>query len=146
MDKFRTSVRTRPIEEQTLGSEFYARENSKPLFNSHDIMTVHHVHKYHTLLLLFKVLKLRSPFNLYECFNMSRRKTTLIITPSPSTNFVYQASIMWNTIRSIVNIEDFSFSTSRFKFILKKSILVRQKLGDPIEWSEENFELQKLFM
>ena len=105
-------------------------------------MTVHNVHKYHTLLLFFKIMKLRSPIELCECFNMSRRKGTLILTPLPSINFVYQASFLWNIFRNIVNIEDFSFSTSRFKSILKKSILVRQKLGDPIEWSEENFELR----
>ena len=40
-------------------------------------------------------------------------------------------------------MEDFSFSLCRFKTIVKKSILVRQKLGDPVEWSEENFSLNK---
>ena len=142
LNKFMTSVRTRSKDEQTLGPEFYARENSKPLFSMHNIMTVHTLHKYHSLLMLFKLLKLRSPSNLYECFNLSRRKETLVITPSPSINFVYQASIMWNKIRNVVKVDDFSFSTSRFKIMLKKSILVRQKLGDPIEWSDENFDLK----
>lgn len=105
-------------------------------------MAVHNVHKYHTLLLFFKVMKLRSPIELCECFNMSRRKETLVLTPSPSINFVYQASSMWNIVRNIVGVEDFSFSLGRFKNALKKFILRRQRLGDPIEWSEENFELR----
>ena len=74
---------------------------------------------------------------------MSRRKETLIITPIPSINFVYKASLLWNSIRTIINIEDFSFSICRFKTIVRKSILVQQKLGDPVEWSEENFNLNK---
>ena len=136
LDKFMTSARARPLGKQTLGSEFYARENSKPLFTRQNIMTVHNVHKYHTLLLFFKIMKLRSPIELCECFNMSRRKGTLILTPLPSINFVYQASFLWNIFRNIVNIEDFSYSLG------KKAIHVRQKLGDPIDWSEENFELR----
>ena len=142
LDKFMTSARARPLGKQTLGSEFYARENSKPLFTRQNIMTVHNVHKYHTLLLFFKIMKLRSPIELCECFNMSRRKGTLILTPLPSINFVYQASFLWNIFRNIVNIEDFSYSLGKFKTTLKKAIHVRQKLGDPIEWSEENFELR----
>ena len=73
---------------------------------------------------------------------VSLTTVSLVITPSPSINFVYQASIMWNKIRNVVKIDDFSFSTSRFKIMLKKSILVRQKLGDPIEWFDENFDLK----
>ena len=141
LDKFRTSVRTRPLENQKLGSEFYSRENSKPLFTVQGVMTVHNAYKYHTALLFYKIIKFRTPIDLYECFNISRRKKTLVLTPSPSINFAYQASHLWNIVRRLLNIDDFCFKLSKFKTCLKKLILQRQKLGDPIDWSEENFQL-----
>ncbi len=51
-DKFKTSVRTRPLEEQILGQEFYELEHSKPLFNERGIMTVYNLYNYHMFFLL----------------------------------------------------------------------------------------------
>ena len=60
-EKFKTSLRTRPVQEQILGREFYELEHSKPLFNQQDILKVFNSYNYHVLLITFKLLKLKSP-------------------------------------------------------------------------------------
>jgi hypothetical protein len=39
-DKLRTCARAKPIESQLLGSEFYMKESTKPLFTEHELLTV----------------------------------------------------------------------------------------------------------
>ena len=139
LNKFKTCVRTRSKEDQTLGSEFYSREHSKPLFTKNEIITIYNLYKYHTVLLTFKILKFRTPIALNACFNLSCRKETLLLTPRPSINFIYQASSVWNKVRTLLNISDFSVKLGITKTKLKKLILCREKMGDRNEWSEENF-------
>ena len=55
-DKFKTCARCRPIGEQMLGSKFYSKEHTKPLFNSHQIMTVHNLYFYHCINDVSKIL------------------------------------------------------------------------------------------
>ena len=140
LEKFRTCARSRCVEEQKLGSEFYSREHSKPLFTDNSILTVHNLYKYHTVLLIFKILKFRTPISLYSCFNVSRRKDTLLLTPWPSINFIYQAACIWNIVRTLLGIiSDFSVKHSKTKLDLRKLLQRRQQLGDQNEWSDENF-------
>ena len=141
LDKFKTCSRTRPIEEQLLGAEFYTREHTKPLFSCKSIMTIHNLYIYHTTLAALKIFKFRTPMPLYCCFNLSKRKETLLITPWSSRNFIYQASSIWNTVRSKIDTKDFSVKLGKVKLQLKNLILKRQKLGDQTEWSEDNFRL-----
>lgn len=142
LDKFKTCTRTRPIGEQFLGPEFYIREHTKPLFTCKSIMTIHNLYRYHTALSALKILKFRTPMSLYCCFNLSNRKETLLITPWSSNNFIYQASIIWNTVRIVINVKDFSVKLGKVKLHLKNFIIKRQKLGDQTEWSEDNFKLR----
>ena len=107
LEKYKTCVRTRPRHAQKLGADFYMKENTKPLFKDNSILTIQNLYCYHTLILIFKALKFRSPYSLYSCFNLSNRKDTLIITPQASNNFVSNASILWNKIRIILDIKDF---------------------------------------
>ena len=46
----------------------YNDEHTKPLFNSHKILTVHNLYVYHTLLETYKTLKFRSPYCIFELF------------------------------------------------------------------------------
>ena len=68
LDKFKTCARVRPYEHRFLGPEFYRKEASKPLFNSNKLLTVHNLYKYHCLLEMFKIIKLRIS---YQCHCMS---------------------------------------------------------------------------
>ena len=138
-DKFKTCARTRPYGKQILGSDFYRKESSKPLFVSKDILTVHNLYKYHCIIETFKVLKLRVPISLYYLFDRSKRKETLLISQKPSTNFTYNSTKLWNTYRHRLDINDFSVSIGVLKSRLKRLLLSDQARADPIEWCELNF-------
>ena len=57
LEKHRTAARTRPVDMQKLGPEFFRKEHTKPLFNTNDIFTVHNLYNYHVLLCISKILK-----------------------------------------------------------------------------------------
>ena len=44
LEKHRTAARTRPINSQKLGPEFFGREHIKPLFNISEILTLHNLY------------------------------------------------------------------------------------------------------
>ena len=56
LDKFRTSARRRPVNEQVFGQEFFDLDHSKPLFYQHGILTVGNQYNYHITLSTFKIL------------------------------------------------------------------------------------------
>ena len=78
LDKFKTTARARPYGLQALGQEFYEKEHTKPLFNNHEIMTVHNLYDYQILNSMYKILKLRTPIIIYSCLHISEGKETLI--------------------------------------------------------------------
>ena len=142
LDKFMTCARARPKEAMRLDSKFYEREHTKPLFVKHSLMTVHNLYSYHCCNELYKVLKYRTPIALFDLFYLSKRpgKETLIITTLPTNSFVHQASSLWNTIRQILNINDFNITHNTFKCKLKNLILSSQGKGDTAEWNpSKNF-------
>ena len=138
-DKFKTCARCRPYGNQKLGSEFYSREHSKPLFINEDILTVQNLYRYHTIFDLYKILKLRIPISLYLLFHRSQRKETLLITPNPSINFTYKASHMWNSFCQILGVQNFDVSIASFKRTLKRSLLSSQQRYDFEEWCDLNY-------
>ena len=146
LEKFRTCVRARELEDQKLGPDFYIKEHTKPLFNAHQIFIVKHLYHYHTLLDTFKIIKTHTPISLFSYFTLSQRKEALLITPSHDHSFAYAATRLWNSFRSALPTEaegkvDFTVSFGNAKFKIKKLLLNRQSIGDQAEWSEENFQL-----
>ena len=141
LDKFKTCIRCREINNQKLGAEFYELENTKPLFNLNKILTVHNLHKYHCLLELFKVLKTHIPISIFSKFQLSNRKQTLLITPTPSIQFTYKAAYLWNThrLKLLGTDEDFSVGIGSFKSILKSHLLSMQSKHDPQLWHDFNY-------
>ena len=81
----------------------YIKEHTKSLFNSYNILTVHNLYTYHTLLELYKILKFRSPTCVFELFSLSgTRQMDLTIEVPKDTmqcqrvSFAHQAIIQWN--------------------------------------------------
>ena len=76
---------------------------------------------------------------------MSKRKPTLIITPSPTIYFVYKSASLWNLINNIVlaNQNDFSMKICTFKSAVKKFLLLRQSAHDPNEWCSKNYDIHE---
>ena len=78
---------------------------------------------------------------MYEIFNFSKRgqKNLFIISPRPSETFFYRASVIWNSVRQTLAIEDASTPISALKDRLKKFLLNKQAMGDDEHWIECNF-------
>ena len=141
LNKFKTCVRARPFHEQKLTAEFYIKEHSKPLFNQQKIMILQNLYFYHSCCEIFKIFKFFSPLPLYNLFNFSKRshKNLYINTPQPSDSFEYRTSVMWNSVRQKINMQDTSMSVSVFKSKLNNVINEKQILGDETNWMEINF-------
>ena len=144
LEKFRTSARARPYPNQLLGEEFYMREHTKPLFKKHGIMALRNLYTYHTIMEISKILKFRRPISLHDHFNTSNRKEILIITGPPAENFVSRSGNLWNKIAPKLKINDFSFKLSSLKNILKSSLLSLQHAENPLTWTSEDFNPDKL--
>ena len=141
LEKFRTGARCRAFGSQILGAEFFSRENSKPLFNDHSILTLYNLYNYHTIVEVFKILKYRTPYSLYSSFTLSNRKETLLITPSSAHGFIHRSSALWNLIRQKIKLFDFSLvKIGTLKNTCKKLITNFQKLGDEMVWNDNEID------
>ena len=147
-EKFKTCVRTRSIEKQTLGSEFYLKEHTKPLFKTHEILAVPNLYYYHTFMETFKLFKFRSPLSLIGNYEFSRRECLnhiSIIPPPPDKSFIYQSSVIWNTVRSKLSISDLSISTEVVKKRVRDAIFFNQHRHSLTDWiSTHDFDLKNI--
>ena len=150
LSKLETCVRARELDNQILGEEFYTKEHTKPLFNKHTILTLHHLHMYHSLSTTVKIIKTHTPIALHSWFTQSKRKDSLLIIPRYSNRFAYIGSSLWNQLRSALSAENgippekcikFHDDFGSLKNKIKNTILLRQKIGDQEEWCDENFKL-----
>ena len=141
LEKFNTTARTRPFGEQKLGTKFYTKEHTKPIFNKLELLTVHNLYLYHCLVEVFKILKFRTPVSLYYQFNRSHRKETLLISPQFSQSFIYRSTFQWNAIRQKLVIDDFAHKLNAFKSGVSKLLINAQKIGDVDQWIDQNFKL-----
>ena len=143
LDKFKTSARCRPFDSQILGQEFFAKENSKPLYNVNEILTVYNLYLYHTSNEVFKILKYRTPISLYSLYIRSTRKESLLITPTSSHHFIFRSTEIWNLVRQKLKINDLACTKfGTIKSSLKRLIIKYQKFGDPIEWNTNELDVK----
>ena len=136
-DKFKTCARTRTAEEQKLGSSFYTKEHTKPLFEKHKILSIQNLYTFHTFMEVFKILKLQSPSCLYYQYQKSTRKYLTYVKlnpPNPSDHFIYRSSIIWNGVRHKLELNDLSISTCSVKNKLKELLFINQHKFHKLEW------------
>ena len=100
LNKFCTSARTRPLNEQILGHEFYRIECTKPLFHKNKILTIHNLYTYMCVNEIAKVITNKSPIILSESITISPRNNIIIIilpnNPIACNQFLYASSSKWN--------------------------------------------------
>ena len=162
---YETCARSRTYTEH-MAKKNYQLENTKPIFNSEKILSLHHLYNIqHTFIELFKIMKERVPYSLYELYNLSPRISNLLIClpkfnlEITRQNFVYSSSLIWNkTIKNVLDTctphvnnimvpgsssnSDLSASTSIIKHRLKSMLFQAQGLQTPgrvNEWMPENF-------
>ena len=146
LDKYNTCARMRTFQKQILGSEFFRKEPSKPLFVEQNLLTIHNLYIYHCCLEIFKILKFRTPISLNSMVKLSLRKPTRVIIQKRTEFFAYRSAVMWNKLRNRLPknwLEDFSIKLSTLKTAMKIILLKNQSLYDESEWCEYNLELSR---
>ena len=142
LDKFRTCARCRTYEDRILGSEFFRRESSKPLFKAHTLLTVYSLYKYHCLIDMFKVIKHRTPMSIYDLFTRSKRRDDNLISLPPSTLFEYHSSNLWIKCRKSNGDTDFTTSIGVIKSKIKHSLIEAQNNYETHDWHDFNFDIE----
>lgn len=100
---FETCARVRTYE-QHMSKKDYCLEHTKPIFNEHHILSLHHLYIQHTFVELFKIMKFRTPISMYELMNISLRNTNfLMILPkitleTSKHNFLCRSTLIWNRL------------------------------------------------
>ena len=138
-----TCARCRPLKEQRLGAKHFMKEHTKPLFKKHSILALRNLYTYYTLMEVSKILKLRSPICIYSHFNISHRKQTMIISSSPTANFVSRSSNLWNTIAPKLKLTDHSYKITSLKNTMKRCLLNLQHAENPLTWTSGDFDISK---
>ena len=144
LEKQSTCARTRPYGQQKLGPKYYQKEHTKPIFNRLKILTVQGLFKYHCILELFKIMKFRSPYSLYEITNMSKRDTSHTIILSKKTNtFLYKASILWNAVyKRVLDLCTGLDTSVNLVKIRSRTILLGAQASDMNDqWTPNNFQI-----
>ena len=145
LDKFRTCARARPKENQILGPLFYEKENTKPLFRKHKLLTIHNLYNYHCFMEILKILKFRTPISIHSLYTISRRSGSTLVTPFPSPHFIYQSTSIWNSIRPKLSLYDLSDSLAQVKSRLKNIIFHNQHQHHDTEWlKSHDFDVGKI--
>ena len=93
---------------------------------------------------VLKILKFRDPITLFENYSISDRKPTLLIQDIPANNFVSRSTKIWNLVTPKYKLVDFSCNISMVKTRLKKGLLRLQSSNDPITWTTNDFDINKL--
>ena len=73
---------------------------------------------------------------MFEIFTLSNRngRETRLLTPYPSKSLFYVGSLIWNVVRDLIKIYEFSIKSGPIKSAIRGLILKIQKQGDPDEW------------
>ncbi len=140
-DKFRTCARSRPFGKQSLGSEFYRLESSKPLFTACKILTVHNLCIYHNAVGIYKLIRTRVPMSLFELFKFSGHIETRLNSQYTACTFIDKSTIVWNKIREKLSINTFDITVSQLKASVKRYLLEQQKSHDDRDWVILNYTI-----
>ena len=146
MDKFCTSARTRPINKQILGYDFYRKESIKPLFYKNKLLTVHNLYKYMCTNEMGKIITTKIPAALSNNIAVSQRNDrNIIILPNnrlANNQFLHASSSYWNVFVKELKIPNpHNTMSSVLKSKLKKYLLNIQNSGDINQWNPSNMEL-----
>ena len=144
IDKFCTSVRTRPFGHQFLGESFYCKEHTKPIFTKHNLLTIGNLYKYTALNEIGKIIQNQTPTALYENIALSKRRNeNMIILGSkiiPHNQSFYTSCSNWNNlIRKLHIPKPHNIVPCILKYKLKRYLLQTQSDGDPEIWNADNY-------
>ena len=150
----------------------YTKEHTKPLFKKHEILSIHNLYPYYCLLELYKILKFRTPYSLFELLKLLDGRSGNLNLAVPMTSlqcqrqsFFYQSTVLWNkcykklltlskavlhsdhtTALNLTSSEfvffDFSTKVGSFKTRLRIMLHNLQSSGEETSWSELNYHIR----
>ena len=143
LDKFSTAARTRPIDKQKLGEDFYRKEHTKPLFTKHNILVAHNLYRYMSINEIGKLISTESPHLLFKNIHFSNRnRKNHIILPSKSkahNEALYSTFSFWNHLTKTLDMPNpHNMVTNILKYKVKRYLYTTQKSGDPNNWETHN--------
>ena len=146
LEKFKTCARVREYGKQVLGSEFYSKESTKPIFQNQTVLALSNIYNYQTCLEVLKILKFRRPHSLYETYQLSPRNASNLLILPMAKNFTHSSSKMWNiAVKSLAKeIDLVDIKLGAFKSRLKNKLLEIQGKHDDKEWYPSNFALDSI--
>ena len=148
IDKHSTCSRTRSLEFQRLGHEFYCKEHTKPLFYKNQILSFQNLYTYQVCTETVKILKFKYPSCLYNLFTVSSRNNENILLARPRQSlFVSNRLQIWNCcVKLIIKSEKIlETNVASFKLKVKNSLLDIQNAFDENEWFPDlNFDINTL--
>ena len=141
----------------------------RPIFNKNKILSLKNLYYYHSVFEIFKILKFKSPYAIFNQFIISNctSKELLLLTPRQNDTYLSISSVLWNKCTKFIFSKpslteichshmkkpekiiipgsspnsDLCCSIITFKLRLKEFLLEIQKQGDASEWQPVNFEL-----
>ena len=102
---YETCARARTYQ-QHIADKDYSLEHTKALFNEQNILSLHHLYIQHIFIDMFKILKLRVPYPLFDLFDTNwirssssmRLRLPLTMLDKTKANFVYSGCLIWNKL------------------------------------------------
>ena len=149
---YETCARARPLKSINTHEINYELENTKPLFNNNNLLTVYNLYKLQIITETFKIKKFSCPSPLNDTLKVSsmNRRVSLLKVPQYSlmiskNNFHYKAASIWNKIMpKLLKRPDLDALNTNLvipgsclnsDLTTPKAILLNiQCLGDPIHW------------
>ena len=105
LDKFKTSCCTRPIETQILGTTYYMKEHTKPLFHKHKILAFKNLYNYQICLETLKILKTKIPYYLFQLHPLSSRNNqNFLVAKRNSSLFITNRIKLWNNCLKVISL------------------------------------------
>ena len=73
---YETCARAKTYQQHT-SKKNYVLEHTKTIFNERNLLSLHHLHIYHTFLELHKIMKYKTPITICKLFTQSIRSTNM---------------------------------------------------------------------
>ena len=143
---------------ENMSPKNYPLEHTKPLFNEQAILNVEYLHKYHTFMETFKIMKYQCPVSLFNLFllNTTMHRNLTLILPSvrlekTKSNYIFKASTIWNKLLQLILLKckaenngiiipgsspnsDLTAAVPFVKIRLKSVLLENQSSGSRTQW------------
>ena len=129
----------------------YELENTKPLFRSAQILTVHNLYNYHILLQTSKIIQFRQPYIMYSKFEFLKNihKDNVLIPPlvrldRRKQSFFFSAATKWNQIIKIIKVDvKTPLTAQNFKLKLKNTLQSIQQSGNEEHWDSRSYDISQ---